>query len=173
MVISHSLIIIREVLIFNTVNIHRTLGMYFLIFTCNRDDSEQCRNSQAREWPYTALTRDALGSTSASDLKIFLWHFAPLKPLETLGPWGMYFPICPPLGSVRVHCYRSSNILNFLTSTQHSDCQLKSISLGNANNLGSLGYRGLFSKLFKIPTSTADLCSGPKLHGRRRTSQCK
>ena len=39
---------------------------------------------------------------------------------------------------VRIHCYRPSNVLNFLTSTKHSDSQLKSISLWNANNLVSL-----------------------------------
>ena len=36
----HSLIIIREVLIFNNVNAHCTVGMYFLVINDNRDDIE-------------------------------------------------------------------------------------------------------------------------------------
>ena len=38
-ILQHCLIIIREMFIVN-VNIHRTVGVYFLIFTGNRDDIE-------------------------------------------------------------------------------------------------------------------------------------
>ena len=48
-----------------------------------------------REWPYTALSRDVLGSTSLTSLRFPL--------VKSLGRRGCKIQYIPPLGSVRIH----------------------------------------------------------------------
>ena len=104
--IQHSHSIIREVLILTIFNIHRTIGMYFLVFTGNRDDSE-CYDLQGSYYPIQSmLPGECIGK--------YQTHILARKTLAMLQQWCNPPDAPVPVGRSMI----TSTIKSMITSTR-------------------------------------------------------